>query len=499
MTARRRSLGATLLCHQWRQACRSPYWHRSLAVKIVLGFFIAFLLLNLFGLGLAVDHILVSAFPGEDVLSKFNSFLLYFFGLDLVLRFLLQKLPILPIQHYLHLPIPRSDLVHYAIVKSTLSFFNLIPVFLFYPHAFKQISPELSPLSAVLWLAALTGLALANGFLASYLKRQLSATPASVTIAAAALVVVGLLDYYEVIGLSGLSTSLFSRFFHSPILLAVPLGLLVLSYRANYALLLRHTYVDQVTAASRVPAATRADALAARFGTVGALLTLELRLLWRNKRPKSVAFMSLFFLPYGLMTYGGDGGPFGDSMGFLVGVGIFMTGAFMFNYGQFLISWESAYFDRIICANISFRDYILAKYALLAGGCAACFLITTPYVYFGVHILLINAAALLYNVGVNSFLLLYLATFSRRRIDISKSSMFNWEGVGPAQFLLLLPTILIPILIYLPFSFAQPAWGIGALALFGAAGLLSSRVWIGLLTERLRQQKYTMAAAFRIG
>jgi hypothetical protein len=96
-------------------------------VKIVLGFFIAFLLLNLFGLGLAVDHILVSAFPGEDVLSKFNSFLLYFFGLDLVLRFLLQKLPILPIQHYLHLPIPRSDLVHYAIVKSTLSFFNLNP------------------------------------------------------------------------------------------------------------------------------------------------------------------------------------------------------------------------------------------------------------------------------------------------------------------------------------------------------------------------------------
>ena len=171
----------------------------------------------------------------------------------------------------------------------------------------------------------------------------------------------------------------------------------------------------------------------------------------------------------------------------------------MFNYGQFLISWESAHFDRIISANISHHDYILAKFALLAGGCAACFLITMPYAYFGLRILSVNAAAFLYNVGINSFLLLYLATFSRRRIDVSRSSMMNWEGTGPIQFLLLLPTVLIPVFIYLAFDLADvPGWGVAALALLGAAGLLLFRVWLGLLSDRLRRQKYTIAAAFRI-
>ena len=100
--------------HQWRQALRSPYWHRSLAVKIVLGLFTVILLLNFLGLGLVLDHILESAFPEEDVVSTFNSFLLYFFGIDLFLRFLLQKLPILPVQHYLrprphYLPFGRAE------------------------------------------------------------------------------------------------------------------------------------------------------------------------------------------------------------------------------------------------------------------------------------------------------------------------------------------------------------------------------------------------------
>ena len=116
------------------------------------------------------------------------------------------------------------------------------------------------------------------------------------------------------------------------------------------------------------------------------------------------------------------------------------------------------------------------------------------------HILAVNAAAVLYNVGVNSFLLLYLATFSRRRIDVSRSSMMNWEGTGPVQFLLFFPIVFVPVLIYLPFGRAEvPGWGVGALALLGAVGLLSSKVWLGLLTDRLRRQKYTIAAVFRIG
>jgi len=140
-----------------------------------------------------------------------------------------------------------------------------------------------------------------------------------------------------------------------------------------------------VTSSSRLPSATRADALADRFGTVGALVTLELKLLWRNKRPKYMTLLSLFFMAYGLIGLPRRNGTFSDSIGVMIGVGIFLTGAFMINYGQFLISWESAYFDRIMSGKIDLNDYILAKSTLLSIGCTACFLITMPYGYFGPH------------------------------------------------------------------------------------------------------------------
>ena len=120
--------------------------------------------------------------------------------------------------------------------------------------------------------------------------------------------------------------------------------------------------MDEVTSSSRLPSATRADALADRFGTVGALVTLELRLLWRNECPKYMTLLSLFFMAYGLIDLPRRNGTFSDSIGVMIGVGIFLTGAFMINYGQFLIS-------RIMSGKIDLNDYILAKSTLLSIGC----------------------------------------------------------------------------------------------------------------------------------
>ena len=47
----------------------------------------------------------------------------------------------------------------------------------------------------------------------------------------------------------------------------------------------------------------------------------------------------------------------------------------------------------------------------------ALFILGIPYVYFGWKVLLVHFAAMIYNVGVNTHVILYGGTFNRKRIN----------------------------------------------------------------------------------
>jgi hypothetical protein len=54
-----------------------------------------------------------------------------------------------------------------------------------------------------------------------------------------------------------------------------------------------------------------------------------------------------------------------------------------------------------------------------------CYVVTIPYVLFGWKILLINSMTYLYNIGFLSFVLLYMSTYNKKRIDLSRGSAFD--------------------------------------------------------------------------
>jgi len=85
-----------------------------------------------------------------------------------------------------------------------------------------------------------------------------------------------------------------------------------------------------------------------------------------------------------------------------------------------------------------------------------------------------------------------------KRLDITKSASFNWQGVGATQWILGLPFILIPVFIYLPFGLSdKPYWGLFAIGLFGLITLLMRNYWINLLVKRFEKQRYKIAEGFR--
>jgi hypothetical protein len=128
------------ISHQWKQARRSPFWQKSLAINLVLGFLIGLILLEVLGLGIMLRSILEEIYPEQNLVNVFNGALLYYFAIDLILRYLMQALPVMAAQPYFHLPVRKSVIVNYILIKSKLFVLNYLPLLILIPWAIQHAS-----------------------------------------------------------------------------------------------------------------------------------------------------------------------------------------------------------------------------------------------------------------------------------------------------------------------------------------------------------------------
>jgi len=125
----------TLLGHQWKAFWRSRSAGRNVAMQVVVGIIVLYLLAVALLLGLSLTSLLQLAFPEQDSIAVFCSFILYFFATDILIRFLLQDLPTLTIQPYLTRNIKRRQLILFLNIRSLFSFFTILPLLLFAPFS----------------------------------------------------------------------------------------------------------------------------------------------------------------------------------------------------------------------------------------------------------------------------------------------------------------------------------------------------------------------------
>jgi len=487
---------ATLLAHQWKESRRSATFQKSIAVNIILGFFIVYFLLCFLVIGFFIDTILAKAFPSISPVQAFNGFLLFYFLLDLFMRFMLQELPVLAIQPYLHLPIKKANLVHYVLFKSVPSLFNFWQLLILGPLMVKVLVPTYGIRVALVWLVAIMALIFANNFLCLYFKRQLSNKPKLTLIFALTIIALILLDYLGFLSLRSASAVAFGYLLQHSWVVALPLFWCGLVYVLNYQFLRAHTYPEEMAIRQAKSVEGSDITFLNRFGEMGKLIALEMKLIWRHKRSKSVAFMSVFFLLYGFIFYPNKA--YQDGFVMYIFVGIIMTGMFMFNYGQFVPSWQSGHFDALLTKRISPYQFYQAKFWFFIPIIFVSFLLTLPYGFFGTKIVLINLATFFFNIGINVFVVFYFSVLNKSRIDLSKSAAFNYQGVGASKFVMMLPLILLPILIYAPFGFmGWPYWGIFAIGLVGLTGFIFHRQLLNLTASRFLEHKYKIAAGFR--
>tara|TARA_Y100000593_G_scaffold77654_1_gene143852 strand:- start:445 stop:1086 length:642 start_codon:yes stop_codon:yes gene_type:complete len=209
--------------------------------------------------------------------------------------------------------------------------------------------------------------------------------------------------------------------------------------------------------------------------------------------------LSGFFLLYGLIFYTNPvyASDEGISTIFIF-VGVFITGIFMIQYGQLFLSWNSGNFDFFLNRRGGVEELIRGKYLLFISVSVVCFLASVPYVYFGWQILAVHFATFLFNVGILVHAIIYLALWKPKPMDLNKGAMFNYEGVGAAQWLMVIPMMVLPYLIYLPFSFLVSDYaGLIALSVCGILGIIFFKPLAKLNVQRVMQNKYEISSSFR--
>jgi hypothetical protein len=307
-----------------------------------------------------------------------------------------------------------------------------------------------------------------------------------------------LLDQLKVVNLQAISSAIFMQALHQPLWLLPGILLfgaaLLTSTSSCYTNTLLWKTLGRAILIKEAAWKTLATWIA--LEKIGAFALLELKMYVRNKRPRTMLFVAPLFLLYGLFFYTKP--TYQEVSGFLILIGIFISGGFMMNFGLYFFAWESGHFDSILTANNTYKDYIKAKYFLMLATGTIIFLLSTFYIYFGVKILVINGVCFLFNIGVNSLLLLYFATNNTKHMDLSKGSAFNYQGVSGRHFVLIIPLLVIPIFIYLPFGIMDQAnVGFALIGILGILGLLLREKMLDLITRRFIRKRYKMSEGFR--
>lgn len=489
---------ATFLSHSFKKFTRSASFSKDTATYVILGLLGLMVVVYSLALGFVLDDIITKRLEQAQPVLFLNGILIYYFAFEFMMRYFMQSLPTLDAQPYFHLPVKKSVIVHFLLGKSLVSVYNMMVVLLFAPFAYQAVAREYGAAAGWQWLLALVMLSLCMNYLAILFKKKLDDSIwGLLTIVLVALLFAGS-DYYGWFKMSDLTRPFFQALITQPAFIGVPFLLVLVFYLLNYRFFIGSLYAEEITTQKASGYRfTRELPFLRNFGIIGDWINIELRLIIRNKRPRTLLFLSLFFLLYGLIFY--PDRTYSEQMpSFLLFVGVFITGIFTINYGQFLFSWQGSHYDFTLTQPVSAKEYLQAKYYMLCTITLISFLLSIPYVYFGWRIILIHGVTALFNIGVNVWIVMNMAMWGAKRIDLRKSSTFNYEGIGAAQWLMSIPIILGPYVIYIPFNIAgYPNVGLAAVGAVGVIGIALNKVLLNYTAGRLLGKKYEMAAGFR--
>jgi len=461
-------------------------------MKIIMGLVAVYFLACFAIMGTAAFFILKE--EGFEPLQTVNKFMIYYFAVDLMIRYFLQKMPVMNIRPLLTLPIKKGTIVHFSLGKTALSFFNWTHALFFIPFTVVLLVKGYG-YQAILWNIAMFSLVYFNNFI-NILINNKDAVFYSVLAVFAGL---GLTQYYNIFDITAYTQPFFQGMYDTNYLFLLPVIMLVAAYYFSFQYFKSNLNLDEGLAKKNDVAKTENYTWLEQFGTLGTFLKNDIRLLRRNKRSKTTLIMSVMFIFYGLLFFTGSIEAY-DNPAMKVFAAIFVSGGFLFTFGQFIPSWDSAYYQLLMSQNIPYKEYIKSKWWLMVIGTVASTLLASFYLYFGLHTYLIVVVAAIFNIGVNSHLVMLGGAFVKTPIDLttSKQAFGDKQAFNVKTMLIAIPKMLLPMALYAAgYYLFSPNIGLLFVALAGVIGFMFRNYMFSKIEKIYKSEKYATIAAYK--
>ncbi|APZ45755.1 hypothetical protein BW723_05350 [Polaribacter reichenbachii] len=476
---------------EWKQYFRSSHWQKGIGIKIIMGFFVLYFITIFLGIGIGGYFFLKEKFPEQDPLQIVNSYLLYAILGDLIFRYLMQKLPIMNIKPFLILPIKKSRLVHYVLGKSSFSAFNILGLFFYIPFSIVLIKEGYNTAGVLGWLFLIIMIIQSSNFL-NFLINKNNVVFGVIATTLAALIALQKFNIYDVTTAGG---RIFDFVYANPTFALIGILVLVTLYYLNYKQLRNQVYLDEAVSQKVTEAKSVDLSFTDRLGDVAPFIKNDIRLIWRNKRTRTVFLMSFPFLFYGLIFFTQE--TYQKMPAMLMFASLFVTGGFALNYGQFIPAWDSAHYKMLMSQSFKYRKFLESKWILMVVMTSILYLLSIPYLYFGLDIFLMITAGAVFNIGFNSLFLIYAGSYNRKRIDLTKGGFGNTQGTSATQFIIMIPLMLFPMLLFWIFNkFVGGFSGYIVVATVGVLAFLLKNYAMNFIEKKYIKDKYAMINAF---
>jgi hypothetical protein len=315
----------------------------------------------------------------------------------------------------------------------------------------------------------------------------------------ALLILAGVSQYYGWFDITQYGQPVFDLFYDLPWSALLPWALVGALYLASYRYFKRHMYLDGGLAGKSVEARTEHLDWLNRFGNLATFLKNDIRLIKRNKRSRTAVLMGFFFIFYGLLFFTGAIETY-DNGYWKIFAGIFVTGGFLFSFGQYVPSWDSSYYPLMMSQNIRYREYLSSKWYLIVLTTLASTVLATFYLYFGWEAYAAVLVGCIYNVGINSYLVLWGGAYVKTPIDLTsnKKAFGDKQAFNAKTLLLTLPKLLLPILVYALGNLLIGPWaGYLFVAGFGLLGFIFKEAAFKKIEAVYKREKYKTLLAYK--
>ena len=428
-----------------------------------------------------------------DSLPFISKFMIYWLIADLFLRYFFQQMPTQNIKPFLTMNIKKTTLVNYMISKTFLSFFSWGGLFIYLPLLGILLYNGYSVWGSFSWVLAVIILS----FSINLINILLNGKDLAIWIIGGLLVLAGGLDYYNIIVLSSASEKFFMMFYNHWYSIAIPIVIFGLLYGFCRKFIYDNFYLDKGLEMKQEVGKTENIQFLNKYGVLGTFINNDIRMIKRSKAAKSIALGSFLFLFYGLLLFSS---PAYKTAYMQLFMGLFVTGGFLFLFGQRVPSFDSSYYPLMMTLNVPYKEYLKAKWWMIVSAVAVSMVLAVAYAFVSWDLYFTFLAAGLYNVGVNSQVVLLSGAYNKNPVDLNargktmgKKNNFSFKNI-----ILMLPQMVLPMAVFgvMKHFFGTTA-AVASLGVLGLIGFFLREKFFDFIVKLYKKEKYSTIKAFK--